>query len=91
MTLDYIPNMVAGQTLTKQFFIPYKKKTIISYGNVSIQDTMRKHMPVPKTMVAIAKKSLAALVDEFRTSVTCSKCHGTLDKKYRKVTKFMNL
>ncbi|KAI8063955.1 hypothetical protein BDF21DRAFT_466637 [Thamnidium elegans] len=47
---------------------------------------MRKHMPVPvkKTMVAIAKKSLAALVDEFRTSVTCSKCHGTLDKKYRK-------
>ncbi|KAI8064976.1 hypothetical protein BDF21DRAFT_402388 [Thamnidium elegans] len=26
------------------------------------------------------------LVDEFRTSVTCSRCHGTLEKKYTRCT-----
>ncbi|KAG2235244.1 hypothetical protein INT48_004711 [Thamnidium elegans] len=38
--------------------------------------------PSDKTIIAISRRSLVILVDEFRTSVTCSRCHGTLEKKY---------
>ncbi|KAI8090798.1 hypothetical protein BDF21DRAFT_412190 [Thamnidium elegans] len=69
----------------KQSFVPSEKRSIISYGNASLQGTMKTYTLVPvKTVIAISRRSLVILVDEFRTSVTCSRCHGTLEKKYRR-------
>ncbi|KAI8082041.1 hypothetical protein BDF21DRAFT_416996, partial [Thamnidium elegans] len=70
----------------KQSFVPSEKRSIISYGNASLQGTIKTYTPVPvkKTIIAISSKSLVILLDEFRTSVICSRRHGTLEKKYRR-------
>ncbi|KAI8075762.1 hypothetical protein BDF21DRAFT_423619 [Thamnidium elegans] len=69
----------------KQPFIPSEKRSIISYGNASLQGTTKTYTPVPvKTITAISRRSLVILVDKFRTSVTCSRCHSTSEKKYRR-------
>ncbi|KAI8075692.1 hypothetical protein BDF21DRAFT_423488 [Thamnidium elegans] len=99
MALNFISNVVANQTCSnepfslthrstkkfraKQSFAPSEKRSIISYGNASLQGTMKTYTPVLKTITAISRRSLVVLVDEFRTSVTCSRCRGILKRKYR--------
>jgi hypothetical protein len=36
-----------------------------------------------KTLEAIAKQALVILIDEFRTSITCSTCHSELENSCR--------
>ncbi|GAA5814828.1 hypothetical protein MFLAVUS_008331 [Mucor flavus] len=47
MSLNYIANVVEDQTLTKRSFVPSKKKSVISYGNASIQTTAENNTPAP--------------------------------------------
>ncbi|KAI8054782.1 hypothetical protein BDF21DRAFT_431043 [Thamnidium elegans] len=95
MALDYISNAVVDQTYSNEpfslthrstkSFVPSEKRSTISYGNASLQGTMKTYTSVPvKAIIAISRRSLVILVDEFRTSVTCSRCHSTLKKKYRR-------
>ncbi|KAG2236384.1 hypothetical protein INT48_008366 [Thamnidium elegans] len=89
MALDYISNAVVDQTYSNEpFSLTHRstKRSTISYGNASLQGTMKTYtsVPVKKAIIAISRRSLVILVDEFRTSVTCSRCHSTLKKKYRR-------
>ncbi|KAG2233483.1 hypothetical protein INT48_003189, partial [Thamnidium elegans] len=89
MALDYISNVVANQTCSNEPFSLTRrstKRSIISYGNASLQGTTKTYtlVPVKKTITAISRRSLVILVDKFRTSVTCSRCHSTSEKKYRR-------
>ncbi|KAL4214066.1 hypothetical protein AB4K20DRAFT_1973700 [Rhizopus microsporus] len=62
------------------------KRTVIVYGDASLTGTKAGYtlIPVKKVQRALAQKALVIPVDEFRTSVTCSKCHRRLEKKYER-------
>ena len=53
-----------------------RRRTVIAYGDASIQGTYKGNTPIPVKQVqrAIAQKAIVITVDEFRTSVTCSHC-----------------
>lgn len=57
------------------------RRTVVAYGDASIQGTYRKNTPIPVKQVqrAIAEKAVVLTVDEFRTSVTCCHCYGRLE------------
>ncbi|CEI91939.1 hypothetical protein RMCBS344292_06215 [Rhizopus microsporus] len=54
------------------------KRTVIAYGDASLTRTKAGYTPIPM------KRALVIPVDEFRTSVTCSKCHRRLENKYER-------
>ncbi|CEJ01240.1 hypothetical protein RMCBS344292_15274 [Rhizopus microsporus] len=62
------------------------KRTVIAYGDASLTGTKAGHtsIPVKKVQRALAQRALVIPVDEFRTSVTCSKCHRRLENKYER-------
>ncbi|CEJ03422.1 hypothetical protein RMCBS344292_17407 [Rhizopus microsporus] len=63
------------------------KRTVIAYGDASLTGT-KVGYPHPcegrKVQRALAQRALVIPVDEFRTSVTCSKCHRRLENKYER-------
>ncbi|CEG64206.1 hypothetical protein RMATCC62417_01224 [Rhizopus microsporus] len=62
------------------------KRTVIAYGDASLTGTKVGYTPIPvkKVQRALAQRALVIPVDEFRTSVTCSKCHRRLENKYER-------
>ncbi|KAG1456331.1 hypothetical protein G6F57_015123 [Rhizopus arrhizus] len=62
------------------------KRTVIAYGDASLTGTKTAYTPIPvkKVQRALAQRALVILVDEFRTSVACSKCHRRLENKYER-------
>ncbi|PHZ09297.1 uncharacterized protein RHIMIDRAFT_315546 [Rhizopus microsporus ATCC 52813] len=62
------------------------KRTVIAYGDASLTGTKAGYtlIPVKKVQRALAQRALVIPVDEFRTSVNCSKCHRRLENKYER-------
>ncbi|CEG67802.1 hypothetical protein RMATCC62417_04171 [Rhizopus microsporus] len=62
------------------------KRTVIAYGDASLTGTKEGYTPIPvkKVQRALAQRALVIPVDEFRTSVACSKCHRCLENKYER-------
>ncbi|CEG64498.1 hypothetical protein RMATCC62417_01459 [Rhizopus microsporus] len=62
------------------------KRTVIAYGDPSLTGTKAGYTPIPvkKVQRALAQRALVIPVDEFRTSVACSKCHRRLENKYER-------
>ncbi|CEJ05163.1 hypothetical protein RMCBS344292_19111 [Rhizopus microsporus] len=62
------------------------KRTVIAYGDASLTGTKAGYTPIPLKRVqrASVQRTLVIPVDEFRTSVTCSKYHRRLKNKYER-------
>ncbi|KAI8880338.1 hypothetical protein K501DRAFT_275673 [Backusella circina FSU 941] len=67
----------------KQFHQLENQKTVVAYGDANFL-SIKGHSPAPvkKTLQAIAQKALAILINEYKTSITCSTCHNPLDNVY---------
>ncbi|CEI87923.1 hypothetical protein RMCBS344292_02328 [Rhizopus microsporus] len=59
------------------------KRTVIAYGDATLTGTKAGYtlIPVKKVQRTLAQRALVIPVDEFRTSVTCSKCRRRLENK----------
>jgi transposase len=66
-------------TMRCRFPIPVKVIFLHEAPNLAIINVFS----LQKTLEAIAKQALVILIDEFRTSVTCSTCHSELENSYR--------
>ncbi len=61
------------------------KNTVIAYGGGKFHHASRGHPPTPNKhlFVELKRRCKARLVDEFRTSKRCSKCHAEADEYKR--------
>ncbi|CEI87241.1 hypothetical protein RMCBS344292_01658 [Rhizopus microsporus] len=57
------------------------KRTVITYGDASLPGTKAGYTPIPVKKV---QRALVIPIDEFRTSMTCSKCHRRLKNRYER-------
>ncbi|KAL4214050.1 hypothetical protein AB4K20DRAFT_1973685 [Rhizopus microsporus] len=77
-TVEHIP-------LDKKEMNQLKRRNQQDYvWQTELSGTKKGYTPIPvkRTQRALAKKAIVIPVDEFRTSITCCKCHRKLDQKY---------
>ncbi|KAG4226974.1 hypothetical protein PC116_g24626 [Phytophthora cactorum] len=80
--------MKALDTLAQRLVPKASKQVCIAYGDWSRRDKIKGHTtgPVKGFVEALRKRATVVSMDEYRTSVTCSRCHKRL-KQARLPTK----